>query len=135
MNSESTTEPPTNTQANLDDLLASVSHFQTVAMELQNKINTLEAELKKRDEIYWEEPFYWTKSSEGKLEGPFCQRCYDTSGNLMRLHHGLLRYRCIECGQTYQTAKQKSAQQSAHAARSENTLSMKALNLTSTIGN
>ena len=129
MNLEGNTSTSNKLQEELEALRAKVLHLQATTEELQNTVNTLEAELRKRDEVCWEEPFYWTKSAQGKVDGPFCQRCYDLSGKLMRLHHGLLRYRCIECGHNYQTEKQKSAQRAAYSINARNSRLLNGQNL------
>lgn len=51
---------------------------------LRERIKELQSELNKKKEIQWEAPFYWTISDEAK-EGPFCQKCYDSDSNLIRL--------------------------------------------------
>jgi ribosomal protein L37AE/L43A len=58
--------------------------LQEENLNLKGRIQELETELKKKNEIQWESPFYWTISGDSK-EGPFCQKCYDSESKLIRL--------------------------------------------------
>ena len=49
------------------------------------KIRELEAQLTVRDGLVWEPPYYWLGDGD-KRDGPFCQRCKDADGKLVRLH-------------------------------------------------
>lgn len=53
-------------------------------IKLKERISELESELNKKKEVQWEDPFYWA-TVDGKKEGPFCQKCYDSDGKIIRL--------------------------------------------------
>ena len=52
---------------------------------LKERIAALEKDLKVRAELKFEGGVYWRIDGQTK-EGPFCQRCYDADGKLLRLH-------------------------------------------------
>ena len=52
---------------------------------LKERIAELEKNLKLRAELKFESGVYWRIDGQTK-EGPFCQRCYDADGKLLRLH-------------------------------------------------
>jgi len=65
-----------------------------------NRIDQLKALINTKNVIY-EKPYYFCKTSKGK-DGPFCQRCYDTTNKLIRLQsyeNGC--WECYECHNNY----------------------------------
>ena len=58
--------------------------LQEENINLKEKISELESKLNKKNEVQYEAPFYWTMVN-GKKEGPFCQKCYDSDGKIIRL--------------------------------------------------
>jgi len=53
--------------------------------ELQKKVKELEEELSRtRGAVYYREPWYYSKNSDGNEDGPFCPNCYDTKKQLVR---------------------------------------------------
>jgi hypothetical protein len=65
--------------------------LQEENLKLRTRIQELEEQASRRDEIVFEGEVYWRKRSDGNgngdgsTEGPFCQKCYDTQGKLVRL--------------------------------------------------
>lgn len=60
---------------------------QEARLELIKKIRELEEKCSKLQGIEgleWEKPYYWL-GKEGTKDGPFCQCCYDTKKELIRL--------------------------------------------------
>ena len=60
--------------------------LQEENIKLREKIKELKSELNKKKEVSWEPPFYWVVGDESK-DGPFCQKCYDSEGKLIRLQN------------------------------------------------
>jgi len=58
--------------------------LQEENLELKSKIKELEEKLAKKEEVVWEQPFYWVNKGDLK-DGPFCQKCYDSEDKLIRL--------------------------------------------------
>jgi hypothetical protein len=68
--------------------------FQSEILALQNEnrdlldqVRGLKERLDLRARMIWRRPSYWTEDGE-TLDGPFCQRCYDVEGKLVRLQGG-----------------------------------------------
>lgn len=66
----------------------------------EQEISSLRDELRKRDDVIWDNPYYWCVI-EDKKEGPFCQKCYDESQRLIRLQGTGGRWRCLSCKSTF----------------------------------
>jgi len=61
--------------------------FQEENHALKEKISNLEERLEEKGKIKYEKPSYWIVD-DGSKDGPFCQRCYDSENNLVRLQGG-----------------------------------------------
>jgi len=53
---------------------------------------------------------YWLKTGAIK-QGPFCQKCFDANGLLLRLHEGGDHWKCLTCGEQYQRSEKELAAQ------------------------
>ncbi len=90
-----------------------IMELREKSLELQEENITLKAQIKGleealniRDNIEYEPPVYWLwrQDDAGDLtikDGPFCQRCYDVDGNLVRLQDWDDSWTCMECEKTY----------------------------------
>ena len=60
-------------------------------LSLRMRIRELEEHVSRRDEIFFEGDAYWRRHTNGNggggKEGPFCQKCFDTAGKLVRLQN------------------------------------------------
>jgi len=75
--------------------------LQEENLNLKGRIQELETDLKKKNEIQWESPFYWTIAGDSK-EGPFCQKCYDSESKLIRLQRiEKGNWHCKSCNNNY----------------------------------
>ena len=80
---------------------------QERALTLQEELLTLRAEnltLKQRlavtHDVTFQDGTYWKKTAAGR-EGPFCSRCYDVEGLLVRLQYSQGFWpRCPACNKT-----------------------------------
>jgi BMFP domain-containing protein YqiC len=64
---------------------------------LKAKIKNLEDKLQIKEKLTYEKSYYWL-DDKGLRSGPFCQRCYDVSGNLVHLQGGKNDvWQCYEC--------------------------------------
>lgn len=69
--------------------------------ELKEKIKVLEEKLNEKSKVHYIKPSYWVIEGEEK-DGPFCQKCYDTDKNLVRLQDcGNDIWTCRECKSPY----------------------------------
>lgn len=71
-------------------------------LESKQAMTKLESRLKLRDELVHKGNFYKRKWPDGKEDGPFCMRCADVDGMLVRLivgqwSSGEKHFRCPQC--------------------------------------
>ncbi len=59
--------------------------LQEENLKLRARVSELEAALSVRENLSFDGSAYWRSLEEGKREGPYCQRCYDADGKLIRL--------------------------------------------------
>jgi hypothetical protein len=68
---------------------------------LKIRVQTFEDILYLARNLYEENGFYWLKTS-GLKQGPFCPRCYESEGGLMRLEKGRHDLYCPYCRTGYE---------------------------------
>lgn len=69
---------------------------------LKIRLQTLEDALYLAQNLHEENGFYWLHTS-GVRQGPFCPRCYETEGGLVRLEKRKSGLECPYCHALYQT--------------------------------
>ncbi len=63
-------------------------------------IHELKEKLTEHGKLSYEKPSYWIVDGENR-DGPYCQRCYDADGKLIRQQGGRNDYwECLECKNT-----------------------------------
>lgn len=72
-------------QEKIMELRETALELQEENLRLKERIGDLEATLKVKGSIIYENNAYWLAEGENK-DGPFCQRCYDAEKTLIRLH-------------------------------------------------
>jgi hypothetical protein len=80
-------------QQKLMELREQALVLQEENLALRMRIQELEHKATRREEIFFEGDGYWRKKTNGHAEGhaengkdgPFCQKCYDIQGKLVRL--------------------------------------------------
>jgi hypothetical protein len=70
--------------------------MQKKIIELEEKKKELEENLKIKEKLSYENNTYWIKEAE-KRDGPFCSRCYDKNGDLIRIHPLVGNSKFSEC--------------------------------------
>ncbi|MGK4305124.1 hypothetical protein ACSMFS_21340 [Shewanella xiamenensis] len=68
---------------NLADAKIEIVNITELLAAKDAEIRSLQAQLELKDNLIWEEPFYW-KITDGQRDGPFCQQCFDASNKLIR---------------------------------------------------
>jgi len=92
----------------LADAKLEVVGVQQTLAEAEDRIRTLEAQLKTKEQVRWNEPSYWLDTDAGQ-DGPFCQKCYDTESKLVRLQgNGEGWYECKSCKSNYETLERRA---------------------------
>lgn len=68
---------------NLADARIEIASITELLAAKDAEIRSLQAQLELKDNLIWEEPFYW-KIKDEQRDGPFCQQCFDASNKLIR---------------------------------------------------
>lgn len=85
----------------LADAKSEFADIQQVVIEKEKTIRELEERLDVKAKLKWEQPYYWIMDGDSQ-DGPFCQRCYDKDGKLIRLQgHGGGYWDCKACQNNY----------------------------------
>src|SRR5690349_13690215 len=91
-------------QEKIMELRVAALEIQEENLKLRSKVSQLEAELSLTRDLHFEGTtgLYWRHVAPDRREGPFCARCYDTNGKLVRLHTGASRgttvnWLCLVC--------------------------------------
>ena len=69
----------------LADIKMETAEIKSLIIEKDEKIQSLENQLKLKNDLVYEAPYYWMKNNNDDKEGPFCQKCYDADKKLIRL--------------------------------------------------
>ncbi|MFC3717524.1 hypothetical protein ACFONC_15335 [Luteimonas soli] len=68
----------------LADTRVQLAEIKEALLERDEKITSLETALNTRANLSYEAPYYWEMKGEERV-GPYCQKCYDVDGKLVRL--------------------------------------------------
>lgn len=80
----------------LADAKIEVATVQGTLTEKDVEIKELKQKLSVRDAVHYRAPFYWSLTAEGE-DGPYCQKCYDVEGRLVRLQKSVNRENVWSC--------------------------------------
>jgi len=83
------------------DLREQILELRNENLTLKQELNELKQSASIEDSLEYEQPYYWKKSNGKKVDGPFCQHCYDKDEKLIRLQEsrkGL--WTCLVCEAT-----------------------------------
>ena len=69
----------------LADIKMETAEIKSLIIEKDEKILALENQLRLKNDLIYEAPYYLIDNGENKKEGPFCQKCYDADKQLIRL--------------------------------------------------
>ena len=96
----------------LADSKIEIANIKELVLEKETEIQKLNAQLKTKENVIWENPYYFRQLSSGQKDGPFCQRCYDSENKLIRLHspnnNGF--WQCKECKNDFKDSSAKRIQ-------------------------
>lgn len=91
----------------LADTKSQISDIKTELISKNEKIQELENQIKIQNELEFEQPYYW-KVTDGKQEGPYCQKCYDDNKKLIRLQDEKFgSWHCMVCSSYYRDKNYK----------------------------
>jgi len=93
-------------QEKIMELREAVMELKDESHALRSKVRELEEALSERDSVSFEGAVYWRylENEAGDptdRDGPFCPRCYDVDGKLVRMHGDAQGWRCKHCNRWY----------------------------------
>lgn len=92
----------------LADAKIEMADIQADLIRNQEKISELENKLKLKEDVTWDEPYYWLGAAKEK-NGPYCQKCFDGEQKLIRLQgNGSGYWDCKQCTSSYTDASYDS---------------------------
>ncbi|MBB1315875.1 hypothetical protein [Aliivibrio sp. SR45-2] len=98
----------------LADTKMELAGIQSVIIEKDAQIKTLQAKLDEQDSLVYEAPYYWLQNGSNK-DGPFCQRCKDVDRLNVRLQNIRRKgdWICKSCDSNYVDSNYVPAKRSA----------------------
>jgi len=85
----------------LADSKIEIANIREAMSEREAEIINLTKKLEIKDNLEWEEPYYFLQTQDQK-DGPYCQKCYDSKMLLIRLQgDGKGWWECNECKNNY----------------------------------
>jgi hypothetical protein len=86
----------------LADAKIQVVEVKEAIQDKDKTIKTLEEQLKMKEEMEWEKPYWWKKRGDS-YDGPFCSQCWDKDKLAIHLKDlGFGQHRCSNCQTIYQ---------------------------------
>ncbi len=83
----------------LADAKIEIANIREAVSEKETQINELNKKLEVKENIVWQEPYYFIVEN-GNKDGPYCQKCYDSKNLLIRLQGDEGWWECLECKST-----------------------------------
>ena len=74
-------------QENLFYIREELINIQGENQALKDQVKFLEEKLDEKGKVQYRKPSYWVVDGEN-VDGPFCQKCYDSNNKLIRLQGG-----------------------------------------------
>lgn len=84
-------------QEKIMELRETALELQEENVNLKSQVNELQQALKLKEQLRWSGSVYWLEAEAGKKEGPYCPRCYDVDGKLVRLQNWDTDWNCFQC--------------------------------------
>ena len=89
----------------LADTKLSMAEIQTLLLEKDETINSLEKSLKLKEKLEFDGAIYWLPKETGGKDGPFCQQCFDNDDKIIRLQYDdeykHEHWYCLTCSNNY----------------------------------
>jgi hypothetical protein len=84
------------------DIQKEAQDLQQKNIELLDENKQLKEKLTFKQDLEFdnEKSIYWMNNINGKQDGPFCSRCYDSNDKLVHLHKITTGYFCPACGRS-----------------------------------
>lgn len=86
-------------QEKIMELRESALELQEENLSLKEELLTLKKEVATNKSLVFSNGVYWKQLDDGKQDGPFCPKCYDTNKNnpLVRMHRDGDGWWCYTC--------------------------------------
>ena len=93
----------------LADAKMEMANIKEMVLEKETKIQELEKQINTTKSVIWEQPYYFCVLESGEKDGPFCQNCYDSTKELIRLQspQGRGLWVCGTCKNSYKDSSYK----------------------------
>ena len=79
------------------NLRGEILHLEEENLQLKKDLKKLKKDQDIKNNTVYEKPYYWLKKGDDK-DGPYCQKCYDDDGKLIRLQgSGNGKWHCLSC--------------------------------------
>lgn len=94
-------------KSNLIDAKDNILELRSALIEKEEEIQKLQQELKQQKDVKFDSLVYWHHKENETKDGPFCQKCHDKNGKLVRLqvwdhaHEG--SWKCTVCESIFET--------------------------------
>ena len=83
---------------NLAETKMNMAEIQSLLLKKDETIRELEKRLKLKENLVYDGHVYWLSKENNEKDGPFCQKCYDTTDRLVRLqNHFIKQSRYLKC--------------------------------------
>lgn len=83
-------------QEKIMELREAVIELQEENLVLRQEATDLRSQLKLKGEVQFDGAVYW-RIEDGNRIGPYCQRCFDAEGKLIRLQDYRDTWYCLQC--------------------------------------
>jgi len=71
----------------LADIKMETAEIKSLIIEKDEKIQSLENQLKLKNNLVYDTAYYWMENPHGEREGTYCQKCWDANDKLIRLQN------------------------------------------------
>ena len=87
----------------LADLISALAEAKIEIANIREEVSEKEAQIKElnqkldlKENIVWQDPYYFVEKDD-KKDGPYCQKCYDSKQQLIRLQGEGGCWQCFVC--------------------------------------
>jgi hypothetical protein len=81
----------------LSETRIQIADIKEEVKDKDEKIRKLQESLDLKAKVNWEPPFYWIQNADQR-DGPYCQKCHDGEGKLVRLQQrSHTEWDCLVC--------------------------------------
>ena len=89
--------------SSLADAKMQIAEAREELIKIDKEKSELKEKLNLKENLIFERPYYIIKQSNDKIDGPFCQICYDNDNKFIRLHDSNIKgaWNCPVCKEDF----------------------------------